>query len=377
MGSREQGKDSNSPSVNFNKGGLRASLFFGGFFMVKVAIFGASGYTGQELTRILLGHPEVELIAVTSRRFAGRPVAEVFPALYGLTSLKYQNATPKEVAEASDVVFLALPHGVSMDIAPVFIQAGKKVIDLSADYRLHDVKTYEAWYGKHSSGKILKNAVYGIPEIYRQEIKKAAFIANPGCYPTSIILGLAPALKNKLIDVSSIIADSASGVSGAGREPQTGSLFCEVDGGFKAYKIGQHRHTPEIEQELHLLAGEKFPISFTPHLLPVKRGILSTIYATLKKKIDLPELHALYSSFYAEEKFVRVHPAGSYPNISSVCGSNYCDIGLVLDPRTNRIIIMAAIDNLIKGAAGQAVQNMNIVCGFEEHAGLQNIPLYP
>jgi N-acetyl-gamma-glutamyl-phosphate reductase len=345
--------------------------------MVKVAIFGASGYTGQELTRILLGHQEAELIAVTSRRFAGMPVAEVFPALYGLTSLKYQNATPKEVAEASDVVFLALPHGVSMDIAPVFIQAGKKVIDLSADYRLRDVKTYEAWYGKHSSDKILKNAVYGIPEIYRQEIKKAVLVANPGCYPTSIILGLAPALKNKLIDVSSIIADSASGASGAGREPQTGSLFCEVEGGFKAYKIGQHRHTPEIEQELNLLAGEKFPISFTPHLLPVKRGILSTIYATLKKDIDLPELHVLYSSFYAGKQFVRIYPAGSYPNISSVCGSNYCDIGLVLDPRTNRIIIMAAIDNLIKGAAGQAVQNMNIVCGFKENTGLQNIPLYP
>jgi N-acetyl-gamma-glutamyl-phosphate reductase len=345
--------------------------------MVKVAIFGASGYTGQELTRILLGHPEAELIAVTSRRFAGMPVAEVFSALYGLTSLKYQNATPKEIAEASDVVFLALPHGDSMDVAPVFIQAGKKVIDLSADYRLRDVKTYEAWYGKHSSDKILKNAVYGIPEIYRQEIKKAALIANPGCYPTSIILGLAPALKNKLIDVSSIIADSASGASGAGREPQTGSLFCEVDGGFKAYKIGEHRHTPEIEQELNLLAGEKFPISFTPHLLPVKRGILSTIYATLKKDIDLQQIHAFYSSFYAKEKFVRVYPVNTYPNISSVCGSNYCDIGLTVDLRTKRVIIIAAIDNLIKGAAGQAVQNMNIVCGFEEHAGLQNIPLYP
>jgi N-acetyl-gamma-glutamyl-phosphate reductase len=264
-----------------------------------------------------------------------------------------------------------------MDIAPVFIQAGKKVIDLSADYRLRDVKTYEAWYGKHSSDKILKNAVYGIPEIYRQEIKKAALIANPGCYPTSIILGLAPALKNKLIDVSSIIADSASGASGAGREPQTGSLFCEVDGGFKAYKIGEHRHTPEIEQELNLLAGEKFPISFTPHLLPVKRGILSTIYATLKKDIDLQQIHAFYSSFYAKEKFVRVYPVNTYPNISSVCGSNYCDIGLTVDLRTKRVIIIAAIDNLIKGAAGQAVQNMNIVCGFEEHAGLQNIPLYP
>jgi N-acetyl-gamma-glutamyl-phosphate reductase len=345
--------------------------------MVKVAIFGASGYTGQELTRILLGHPEAELIAVTSRRFAGMSVAEVFPALSGLTSIKYQNATPKEIADASDVVFLALPHGVSMDVAPVFIQAGKKVIDLSADYRLRDLATYENWYAKHSSAGILKDAVYGIPELYRQEIKKTKLVANPGCYPTSIILGLAPALKNKLLDTSTIIADSASGVSGAGREPQTDSLFCEVEGGFKAYKVGKHRHTPEIEQELNSLAGEKFAISFTPHLLPVKRGILSTIYASLKKEITLPELHSLYSSFYAAEKFVRLCPAGSYPNISSVCGSNYCDIGLALDPRTKRVIIMTAIDNLIKGAAGQAVQNMNIVCGFEEEAGLEAVPLYP
>jgi N-acetyl-gamma-glutamyl-phosphate reductase len=345
--------------------------------MVKVAIFGASGYTGQELARILLSHPQTELVALTSRRFAGMPVAEIFPALSGLTSLKYQNATPKEIAAASDVVFLALPHGVSMDIAPVFIQAGKKVIDLSADYRLRDLATYEKWYAKHSSAGILKDAVYGIPELYRQEIKKTKLVANPGCYPTSIILGLAPALKNKLLDTSTIIADSASGVSGAGREPQTDSLFCEVEGGFKAYKVGKHRHTPEIEQELNSLAGEKFAISFTPHLLPVKRGILSTIYASLKKEITLPELHSLYSSFYAAEKFVRLCPAGAYPNISSVCGSNYCDIGLALDPRTKRVIIMAAIDNLIKGAAGQAVQNMNIICGFEEEAGLEAVPLYP
>lgn len=345
--------------------------------MVKVAIFGASGYTGQELARILLSHPQTELVAVTSRRFAGMPVAEVFPALSGLTSLKYQNAKPKEIADASDVIFLALPHGVSMDVAPVFIQAGKKVIDLSADYRLRDLATYEKWYAKHSSAGILKDAVYGIPELYRQEIKKTKLVANPGCYPTSIILGLAPALKNKLLDTSTIIADSASGVSGAGREPQTDSLFCEVEGGFKAYKVGKHRHTPEIEQELNSLAGEKFAISFTPHLLPVKRGILSTIYASLKKEITLPELHSLYSSFYAAEKFVRLCPAGAYPNISSVCGSNYCDIGLALDPRTKRVIIMAAIDNLIKGAAGQAVQNMNIICGFEEEAGLEAVPLYP
>ncbi|PKN52283.1 MAG: N-acetyl-gamma-glutamyl-phosphate reductase [Deltaproteobacteria bacterium HGW-Deltaproteobacteria-13] len=345
--------------------------------MIKAAIFGASGYTGQELTRILSGHPEVKLVAVTSRRFAGQPVAEVFPSLNGLTALKYQNATSAQICNLCDIVFLALPHGVSMGIAPEFIRAGKKVIDLSADYRLRDLKTYETWYGKHSSAKLLKDAVYGIPELYRKKIGQAEFVANPGCYPTSIILGLAPALKKKLLDVSTIIADSASGVSGAGREPLTGSLFCEVDGGYKAYKVGKHRHLPEIEQELNALAGKKFAISFTPHLLPVKRGILSTIYAKMKKDVTLKALHSLYCAFYADEKFVRICPEGIYPNISSVCGSNYCDIGLAIDPRTKNIIIMAAIDNLIKGAAGQAVQNMNIICGFAEDAGLQIAPLYP
>ncbi len=345
--------------------------------MIKTAVFGASGYTGQELTRILSGHPEVDLIAVTSRRFDTQPVTEVFPSLGGLTPLKYQNAAPADIAKICDVVFLALPHGISMEIAPVFIQAGKKVIDLSADYRLRDVSTYEKWYAQHSSAGHLKDAVYGIPELYRQQIKDTALVANPGCYPTSIILGLAPALRNQLLDVNTIIADSASGVSGAGREPQTGSLFCEVDGGFKAYKVGNHRHTPEIEQELNSLAGEKFTISFTPHLLPVKRGILSTIYANLKKEVTLPELHSLYSSFYAQEKFVRICPSGSFPNISSVCGSNYCDIGLTIDLRTKRVIIVSAIDNLVKGAAGQAVQNMNILCNFKEDTGLQMAPLYP
>lgn len=344
---------------------------------MKAAIFGASGYTGQELTRILSGHPGVKLVAVTSRRFAGQPVAEVFPALRGLTSLNYQDATPSEISRICDIVFLALPHGVSMNLAPEFIKSGKKVIDLSADYRLRDLKTYETWYGKHGSAKFIKDAVYGIPELYRTKIKKTQFVANPGCYPTSIILGLAPMLKKKLVDVSTIIADSASGVSGAGREPLTGSLFCEVDGGFKAYKVGKHRHLPEIEQELNALAGKKFAVSFTPHLLPVKRGILSTIYATLKKNISGEELHAWYCNFYANETFIRICPQGVYPNISSVCGSNYCDIGLAVDSRTKRVIIMAAIDNLMKGAAGQAVQNMNIICGFDEGAGLQIAPLYP
>jgi len=345
--------------------------------MIKAAIFGASGYTGQELTRILSGHSRVKLVAVTSRRFDGKPVAEVFPSLHSLTALTYQNTTPAQIGKLCDVVFLALPHGISMEIAPEFIKAGKTVIDLSADYRLRDVKNYEAWYGKHTSYKFIKDAVYGMPELYRQKVKKTKLIANPGCYSTSIILGLAPLLKKKLVDVSTIIADSASGVSGAGREPLIGSLFCEVDGGFKAYKVGKHRHLPEIEQELNALAGKKFAISFTPHLLPAKRGILSTIYAKLEKDISLTQLHALYDAFYANEQFVRICPEGIYPNISSVCGANYCDIGLAVDPRTKRVIIMAAIDNLIKGAAGQAVQNMNIICGFNEDAGLRIAPLYP
>ncbi|MEE9911894.1 MAG: N-acetyl-gamma-glutamyl-phosphate reductase [Deltaproteobacteria bacterium] len=344
---------------------------------IKAAIFGASGYTGQELIRILSGHPEVELVAATSRRYAGVPVSDVFPSLLGLTPLAYSNAAPEEIAGLCDVVFLALPHGVSMGIAPVFIRAGRKVIDLSADYRLRDLGTYEKWYVQHKSADLFGQAVYGLPELYRADIKKSRLIANPGCYPTSIILGLTPALKSKLLNVSTIIADSASGVSGAGRDPQVGSLFCEVDGGYKAYKIGKHRHTPEIEQELNAQAGEKFAISFTPHLLPVKRGILSTIYATLQKDITIAELHALYVSAYAAEKFVRICPLGTTPNISSVCGSNYCDIGLAHDPRTNRVIIVSAIDNLIKGAAGQAVQNMNLVCSLPEDSGLQTPPLYP
>ena len=344
---------------------------------IKAAIFGASGYTGQELIRILSAHPEMELVAATSRRYAGQRISDVFPSLLGWTSLSYTNATPEEIAGNCDVVFLALPHGVSMDIAPAFVKAGKKVVDLSADYRLRDLATYEKWYAKHSSADLFGKAVYGIPELYRDRIKKSHLVANPGCYPTSIILGLAPVLKNKLVDVRTIIADSASGVSGAGRDPVVNSLFCEVDAGFKAYKVGKHRHTPEIEQELNVLAGESFAISFTPHLLPVKRGILSTIYATLKKDVKLSDLHALYMSAYSEEKFVRVCPAGSYPNISSVCGSNYCDIGLAVDPRTNRVIVMAAIDNLIKGAAGQAVQNMNLMCALPEDSGLKIAPLYP
>jgi len=345
--------------------------------MLKVGIYGASGYTGQELLRLLLRHPQAEVVALTSRRYAGVSVADIYPVFVGLTDLAFIDASPEDMAGAADIVFLALPHGVSMAVAPIFLKAGKKVIDLSADFRLRDVATYEKWYSRHTARDIMKESVYGIPELYGDEIAKAKLVANPGCYPTSVILGLAPLLKANWIDDSSIIADSKSGVSGAGREPQVGTLFCEVDEGFKAYKVGEHRHTPEMEQEISILAGCDVIISFTPHLLPITRGILSTIYAKLQKEVATEELIDLYRAFYKGKKFVRVYKAGTFPNISSVRGSNYCDIGLTVDARTKRVIIICAIDNLVKGAAGQAIQNMNLMCGLSEDTGLTMISLFP
>ena len=345
--------------------------------MVKAGIYGASGYTGQELLRLLLRHPQAEIVAITSRQYKGLPLPQVFPGFQGLTDLVFADHTPEELAGLCNVVFLALPHSISMQAAPVFHAAGVKVIDLSADFRIHDVTTYEKWYGKHTSAGLLPQAVYGLPELYRSAIAAGNFIANPGCYPTSVILGLAPLLKGNYIDHTSIIVDSKSGVSGAGREAKVGSLYCEVAESFNAYNVGRHRHTPEMEQELSLLAGKQITISFTPHLLPVSRGILSTIYAGLAKKATADELLALYRDFYRREKFVTIYPDGALPNISSVRGTNFCHLGLVVDARTNRVVVIAAIDNLVKGAAGQAIQNMNIMCGFAEDCGLEMMPLFP
>lgn len=345
--------------------------------MISVGIYGGSGYTGQELLRLLTSHPDVKVIVATSRRFAGVPIAEVYPVFSGLTELVYTDASPEEVAGLADIVFLALPHGVSMEYATIFLKAGRKVIDLSADFRIRAAAVYEAWYGQHTTPETLQEAVYGLPELYRDKIRKTRLVANPGCYPTSIILGLAPVLKSRWIDADSVIADSKSGVSGAGRDPQIASLYCEVAGGFKAYKVGGHRHTPEIEQELSALAEREMKISFTPHLLPVKRGILSTIYANLSKDVTAQEATALYQAFYRGESFVRICRSGQFPNLSSVVGSNYCDIGVTVDKRTGRIIIVSAIDNLIKGASGQAIQNMNLMCGLKEDAGLPVVALFP
>jgi N-acetyl-gamma-glutamyl-phosphate reductase len=345
--------------------------------MLKAGIYGASGYTGQELLRLLLGHPQIEVLALTSRRYAGVPISDIYPIFTGLTDQVFIDATPSDVAALADIVFLALPHGVSMDIAPVFLRAGKRVIDLSADFRLRNIATYEQWYGRHTAPDDIKESVYGIPELYGEVVAKARLVANPGCFPTSVILGLAPLLKAHWIDDASIIVDSKSGVSGAGREPQVGTLFCEVDEGFKAYKVGKHRHTPEMEQEISLLAGHNVAISFTPHLLPLSRGILSTMYATLQEDVTTAELIDLYREFYKGKNFVRIYKEGSFPNIAFVRGSNYCDIGLTIDGRTNRVIIVSAIDNLIKGASGQAIQNMNLMYGFGEDTGLTMVSLFP
>jgi N-acetyl-gamma-glutamyl-phosphate reductase len=345
--------------------------------MIRVGIYGGSGYTGLELMRILLRHPDVKVVGLTSRKFKGQRLSDTYPLFEGLTDIAFIDASPEELSGMADVIFTATPHGEAMAVAPAFIDAGKRVIDLSADFRLRDLGVFEKWYHKHSAPGLAKAAVYGIPELYRDEIRKAQLVANPGCYPTSAILGLAPALREKIIDPTTIIIDSKSGVSGAGRDPVIGSLFCEVDEGFKAYKVNEHRHAPEIEQELSVLADTEVRVSFTPHLLPLTRGILSTIYASLKKTLSTAELIDLYKKVYGEEKFVRILRKGAYPNVSSVKGTNFCDIGVSVDERTNRVIILSAIDNLVKGASGQAVQNMNLMCGLRENTALDQIALFP
>ncbi|HJV66915.1 MAG TPA: N-acetyl-gamma-glutamyl-phosphate reductase [Geomonas sp.] len=346
--------------------------------MLKVAIVGASGYTGVELLRILHAHPEVAVTVVTSEQNAGRPISTVFPTLRNRCDLVLENVEPVSIAERVDVVFTALPHKAAMEVVPTFLKMGKDVVDLSADYRLRDADVYGRWYEKHMNPELLDKAVYGIPELRRDRIAEASLIANPGCYPTSVILGLAPLLKGKVINPRSIIVDSASGVTGAGRGAKVDNLYCEVNEGFKAYGVGGvHRHIPEIEQELSLLAGSDLAITFTPHLVPMDRGILSTIYSMPLGEVKASELVEMYKAFYDGEPFVRVLPQGSVPSTAHVRGSNFCDIGVVVDERTGRIIVVSAIDNLVKGASGQAVQNMNLMCGLPETLGLDILPVFP
>ncbi|MDA8170107.1 MAG: N-acetyl-gamma-glutamyl-phosphate reductase [Nitrospiraceae bacterium] len=346
--------------------------------MLKVAICGASGYAGAELLRILSGHPLVEVATVTSEKSQGMSPVALFPQLTAYAGLVFEPLEAEALLKKADLFFLALPHKTSQPAVALFHKEGKKVIDLSADFRLKDAAVYEEWYKTpHYHRGLLKTAVYGLPELHRARIKKARLIANPGCYPTSAILGIYPALKNGLAGAESIIIDSKSGTSGAGRQSDARYSFCEVNEDFSAYAIGSHRHTPEIEQEISLAAKKPVKVSFTPHLLPVNRGILTTIYLSAAKGLTTEKALSVYRKAYQGEPFVRVLNAGELPHLKFVRGTNRCDIGLVADARTGRLIVVTAIDNLVKGAAGQAVHNMNLMMGYPEETGLGALAVAP
>ena len=345
--------------------------------MIKIGIAGASGYTGLELIRLLENHPETRLSVLTSETYQGKSIADVFPSLNGIIDINLQ-AFDNEILQSCDVVFLALPHTTGMDKLPNLMKSACKIVDLSADYRLKDAGAYHEWYSlKHMHPELLPQFIYGLPELHREKIKNAKAIANPGCYPTSVILGLAPLMKTDWVDLKSIISDSKSGVSGAGRNPSTTTHFCEANQGVNPYGIAGHRHTPEIEQELSNLAGQPLNISFSPHLIPMSRGMLSTIYINLKKSLSDDNLIEHYQNFYKEEFFVRIMGKDKFANTHFVSGSNFCDIGIKVDTRVNRLIVTSALDNLVKGASGQAIQNMNIMLGLEEKIGLESPGIFP
>lgn len=345
--------------------------------MITASILGATGYAGEELVRILSGHPNVKLVSVTSQNYIGQNIQDVFPNLSKGIDLKCEELDICNIAPKSDLIFLSLPHGYSTVHVKEIMKYSKKVIDMGADFRLDSKDIYEKWYGvEHKSPELINESVYGLPEINKERIKTSNIIGNPGCYPTSIILGLAPALKNRLIDEESIIVDSKSGISGAGRAASVSNLFTEINGNVKAYNIAKHRHIPEINQELSKLNGREVSITFTPHVVPMSRGILSTIYCKMEDSMGLDEIIKIYSDFYQESPFVRIKGKGVYPETKWVCGSNYCDIGFAIDEYSKRLIIVSVIDNLIKGAAGQAVQNMNLMFGFHETTGLKAPGLY-
>ncbi len=336
--------------------------------MVKVGVVGATGYAGEEVIKILVKHKGVKITELSAVIDREEPISDIFPAFKGKIDLVCKKPNAAEMAKNIDLVFLGLPHKVSMEIAPVFLKAGKKVIDFSADYRLKS-DVYKLWYGiEHKDKENLTAAVYGLPELFSDSIKKASLIANPGCYPTSVILGIAPMLKEKCIDDGYMIADSKSGVTGAGRKPDLALSFGEVNENLKAYKVNEHQHKPEIAKILSEVAGKEVDVVFTPHLIPMNRGILSTIYLKLNKNMDTKTILDVYRKFYKGKPFVRISPEGKLPQIRDVVNTNYCDIGAKVTGNT--LIVVSCIDNLTKGAAGQAVQNMNIMCGFDETEGL-------
>ncbi len=344
--------------------------------MIRAAIIGASGYTGSELIRLLSHHPDIEIEVITSRQNKGLSVGDVFPHLSGYLDIAFEEPDYEKISKRVDAVFVALPHKSAMEATSIFAP-GIPVVDLSADFRFGNIETYEAWYTKHSSPELLDIAVYGLPEIYRNKIRDAKIIGNPGCYPTGAILGLYPLIKEKIIKESGIIIDSKSGLSGAGLNPSTSNLFSEISESTAPYNVGIHRHAPEITEQLGTIAKSKVNITFTPHLVPMSRGILSTIYAEPNGEFSTQDVLEVFGDTYKGEPFVRILPEGKNPNTAWVRGSNFIDIGAVKVKDTDRIVVMTAIDNLVKGASGQAIQNMNIILGLSEDAGLSNVPLFP
>jgi N-acetyl-gamma-glutamyl-phosphate reductase len=343
----------------------------------RVGIIGATGYTGVELLRLLLRHPQVEVTALTSQKYAGIPIDQVFPSLMKQLPLKCEELNVDQISKKTDFVFTAVPHKTAMEVVPLFHRQGKKIVDLSADFRFREAAVYEKWYQKHTSADLLPEAVYGLPELHREKIRNAKIVGNPGCYPTGALIGLIPLVKTGMISLEHIVVDSKSGVSGAGRDVALESLFCEVNEGVKAYKIFAHRHTPEIDRELSGLAQKEISVTFVPHLIPMDRGILSTLYVRFTKKMKTEDLLHAVEDFYRGEPFIRVYPKGKLPSTKDVRSSNFCGIGVTVSESDDRAVVVTAIDNLVKGASGEAVQNMNIMLGFPETMGLDVLPLFP
>lgn len=344
--------------------------------MIKVGIIGATGYAGSELVRLITQHPKAELVTMTSQSYAGQEYKEVY-SNYSHLDYVCEEEHIEEMAEKCDVIFLALPHGVASKKINADLLSKTKIIDLGADFRIQDVDVYEKWYTTHYSKDILPEAVYGLCEINRDKIKGKRIVANPGCYTSCSILSLYPLVKEGMIDLSSIIIDAKSGATGAGRGLSLGNHYCELNESVKAYKVASHRHTPEIEEQLSIAAGQDIVLNFTPHLIPMDRGILATCYATLNKKYTYDDIRKAYEKHYGNEHFIRLTKEGVFPETKWVKGSNFVDIGFTVDERTNRVIVIGALDNLFKGAAGQAVQNMNIIMGIEETTGIDYVPIFP
>jgi N-acetyl-gamma-glutamyl-phosphate reductase len=337
---------------------------------MKIGVVGATAYTSYELIRLLLRHPEAEIVHLGGRREGNPLISDIFPALRGRLDMRLSGLNPEDSPEELDVAFFTLPHQVSQDYVPRYLKAGVRCIDFSADYRFNDPEVYRSAYGEHKDIENLKQSVYGIPELFRERIRKAKIVGNPGCYPTASILGLAPLVRDGFIETDSVIVDAKSGVSGKGNKPEPDSMYCECNENLYAYKVGKHRHEPEIEYGLRLACGESVRVLFVPHLVPMDRGILSTIYARLVRKVVPGELQKLYESHYAGARFVRVMPAGVQPRTKDVAFTNCCDIG-VTEVHGGRVVVTSAIDNLGRGAAAQAVQNMNVMFGLDEGLGLE------